>query len=142
MNNINRLKELTITLNKVEDNLKNEKIILEFILENTTDGYWDWNMVTNYKYLSPKLKAQLGYTDKSMDNSPDSWRKHCNPEDLKKITVKMSKHIAGNIEDFSHKLRFTHRKGHEILILCRGKIVDYDDDGSPTRMIGTHVIID
>jgi len=38
---IDKIKKLTETLNRVEDNLHEEKEVLEFILEHTTDGYWD-----------------------------------------------------------------------------------------------------
>ena len=57
---IKKIKHLTESLTRVENNLKEEKEILEFILEHTTDGYWDWDLTTNYQYLSPKLKSQLG----------------------------------------------------------------------------------
>ena len=140
--NLKAIQDLTHTLNRVEDNLTQEKEILEFIIENTTDGYWDWDMVTNYEYLSPRLKKQLGYTDKSMENSPEAWQVLCHEADLKKAIAKVQKHIASETEDFSQKLRFTHKKGHEVKVLCRGKIVDRDEDNNPLRMIGTHVIID
>jgi PAS domain-containing protein len=139
MKNLAKIKELTDTLTRVEENLSKEKIILEFILENTTDGYWDWNMVTNYEYLSPKLKAQLGYEDHEMENKPEAWMEMC--LDLEKANVAIQAHIKGDTPDFRSVVRYTHKKGHVVSILCRGKIVEFDEDGKPTRMIGTHVII-
>jgi len=54
MVNLKKIQELTKTLERVEGNLKEEIDILDFLLEHFTDGYWDWNVITNVEYLSPK----------------------------------------------------------------------------------------
>jgi len=118
-----------------------DKSILNFVLENTTDGYWDWNLITNEEYLSPRFKSQLGYQDDEMENSPEAWQAICNPDDVKKSYEAIMKYLSGEVEDFSEILRFTHKKGHEISILCKGKIVERTEDGKPSRIIGTHAII-
>ena len=71
VNNLDRIIALTDTLIKVEENAQKERKILEFIIEHTTDGYWDWNIMTGYEYMSPKFKAQLGYKPNEMKNSPE-----------------------------------------------------------------------
>lgn len=139
--NLKKIKELTNTLERVEDNLTEEKTILEFMLEHTTDGYWDWNIVSGYEYLSPKFKKQLGYEPDEMENRPESWQKICNQEDLVRTYATVEKHFKGEIDEFKEVLRFTHKQGHEVTILCRGKVVKRGDNGEPLRMIGTHTII-
>lgn len=141
MGDLKKIEELTNTLIRVEDNLKEEKEILEFIIDHTTDGYWDWNMKTNYEYLSPKFKSQLGYKVDELEPKPESWQKICNKEDLAAAGELINKYMSGELDEFRCNLRFTHKQGHEIKILCVGKIVKFDEDGSPNRMIGTHRII-
>ena len=141
MNNLKKLSELTHTLQRVESNLHEEKTVLEFILEQTTDGYFDWNIVTGYEYLSPKFKFQLGYLPEEMDNTPEAWQAICNKEDLDKAFITITSHLQGETESFTETLRFTHKQGHEITILCKGKVVSRDENGTPLRMIGTHTII-
>jgi PAS domain S-box-containing protein len=138
---IDKIKLLTDSLTRVEENLKEEMAILEFILEKSTDGYWDWNIVTNYEYLSPKFKAQLGYTPDEMENSPRSWQSICNPDDLEKAIEHINSHLKGETSDFSETLRFTHKAGHIVTILCSGVVVSRDKDGNPLRMVGTHRLI-
>lgn len=140
-NNLSKIKELTNILEKVENNLTEEKSILEFMLEHTTDGYWDWDIVTGYEYLSPKFKNQLGYEVDEMDNKPESWQKLCNQEDLGRAFQVVESHLKGETEEFKEILRFTHKQGHEVTILCRGKVVKRGENGEPLRMIGTHTII-
>ena len=142
MSNLKKIQDLTETLNHVELNLKEENSLLEFLLEHSLDGYWDWDIVTNYEYLSPKFKQQLGYGVSEMENKPDAWMSMCNPEDLGEAQKVIGKVLSGSDnEEFSLNLRFTHKKGHEVQILCRGKLIKRSDDGAPLRMIGTHRII-
>jgi PAS domain S-box-containing protein len=138
---LKRIRELTNDLAKVESNLKSEYEILEFVLESSTDGYWDWNMITNYEYLSPKFKAQLGYKPEEMENNPEAWQKICNKEDLAIAYNKIVDYSDNKTKEFNQVLRLTHKKGHIVNVLCSGKIVERDADGKPLRMIGTHKII-
>jgi PAS domain S-box-containing protein len=141
-NNLGRLQELTSTLERVESNLVEEKSILEFILESTTDGYWDWDIPKGYEYLSPKFKKQLGYEPDEMEDKPEAWQSICNTEDLTRSYEVMQSHFNGDTEEFREMLRFTHKEGYEIKILCRGKVIKRGVNGEPLRMIGTHTIIE
>lgn len=149
MSNLDKIIALTDTLIKVEENAQKERKILEFIIENTTDGYWDWNIVTGYEYMSPKFKAQLGYEPSEIKNSQDAWMALCDEEDLERAKVCIGKYLSREIDEneidtegFSQILKFTHKKGHIVKILCRGIIVERNEKGAPIRMVGTHVIID
>lgn len=143
MKNLKRITELTDTLIKVEQNLRKERSILEFVIEHTTDGYWDWNITTGYEYLSPKFKLQLGYLPSEMENDQSSWMALCDNEDLERVKVSIGTYLSSesNTEIFSEILKFTHKKGHIVNIKCTGIIVDRDEKGVPTRMIGTHSVI-
>lgn len=137
--NLVKIEKLTYTLSKVEENLKEEMSILEFVLDSITDGYWDWNIKTNYEYFSDKFKYQLGY--KRMKPSPESWQKICNADDLDKAHKGVKDYFSGKTESFSQILRLTHKDGHEVKVLCVGKVVNWSEDGKPLRMIGTHRLI-
>lgn len=138
---LNEIKTLTDTLIRVEENLKEEMAILEFILDQSTDGYWDWNIETDYEYLSPKFKAQLGYKPDEMKNSPSAWQEICNKSDLAKAGPLIESHLKGETDEFQAELRFTHKDGSEIKVLCSGKVVSRKKDGTPLRMVGTHKLI-
>lgn len=139
---LDKIIELTNTLSRVELNLKEEMAILEFVLESLTDGYWDWDIVTNYEYFSPKFKEQLGYvTSLEFPNSPDSWKNICNDDDLSIAYKKVEAHFKGETEEFTQELRLTHKDGHEVKVLCRGRVVKRDVDGAPLRMVGTHQLV-
>lgn len=141
MKHLEELTKLTESLAKIEEDLREENEILEFILENTTDGYWDWDIQKNTEYLSSKFKAQLGFEKEEMENTPEAWMVLCNKEDLERVGLEIEKILKGDKDEFSETLLFTHKLGHSIKILCRGKLVTRLADGTPIRMIGTHTII-
>jgi PAS domain S-box-containing protein len=136
---LDKIIELTYTLSRVEENLKEEMSILSYVLDSITDGYWDWNIQTDYEFFSERFKSQLGY--KRMTPSPTSWQNICHPDDLEVAKKALSEHFSGKASEFSQILRFTHKKGHEVVIKCSGKVVSYDDSGNPLRMVGTHILI-
>jgi len=137
--NLKKIEKLTSTLSRVEENLKEEMAILEFVLDSIADGYWDWNIETNYEYFSDKFKSQLGY--KRMKPTPESWMNICNKEDLENANAKLDAHFKGESDEFVQELRLRHKDGHEVKVICKGKVVSFNEDGKPLRMIGTHQLI-
>ena len=118
------------------------------VLELSTDGFWDWHVGSgkdggeDYEYLRPKLKKQLGYEDEELENKPSSWQKICDPEDMGKMFKKVQKHFESKGEHpFSCVTNYTHKNGSIVKIRCSGTVVDFNEDGEPVRMVGTHQLI-
>lgn len=141
MSDLEKLEELTNTLMKVEDNLKYENSILEKIINLSSDGYWDWNLKTNYKYLSPKLAESLGYSKKELENDPDYFQRVCHPNYIKESQDRLKKLANGEIEYLEYKCVLLHKNGNKINVLCRGIIAEKDKNGNVLRIVGTHTII-
>ena len=76
-----------------------------------------------------------------MENKPESWQSICDKLDLEKTEKRIEDHLDGITEDFKSVMNFTHKDGHTVKILCRGKVVKRDENDQPLRMIGTHTII-
>jgi PAS domain S-box-containing protein len=116
--------------------------LYEELLEVSLAGFWDWNMATNYEYLSPRFKAMFGYEDHEMENHPSSWQKLIYPEDAEQVFAEFDKHVKSKGEyPFSVQARYHHRNGETIHILCSGRVTVWGEDGSPLRAVGTHVDI-
>ena len=52
--------------------------------EGANDGLWDWDLIQNRIYYSPRWKAMLGYADYEIGNSPSEWMGRVYPEDVEK----------------------------------------------------------
>ena len=116
--------------------------IFNYIIEETMAGYWDWNIKKGEQYLSPTFKKIFGYKDHEMANSPEAWQKIMHPDDLKLTFTKLKEHInSKGIIPFDTEVRYYHKNGSIVWVYCRGKIIEWDKDGSPIRMLGSHIDI-
>lgn len=112
---------------------------LELMESLATDGMWDWNLVTNYEYLSPRWKANFGYEDHELPNSPESWQKIIFDEDLKSAVELFYEHVENGIK-YEIPVRYHHKDGSTVWVICRGQAL-FDDNGKAYRMVGTHTNI-
>lgn len=117
-------------------------LISETALESSLAGFWDWNMVTNEEYLSPRFKEMFGYADHEMENTPEAWQKIAFQEDLPGMFEKFQKHVESKGKtSFNSVVRYRHKNGKTIWVRCNGKVVSWSDEGAPLRAIGCHVDI-
>ncbi|MFN4149366.1 MAG: PAS domain S-box protein, partial [Candidatus Sericytochromatia bacterium] len=112
------------------------------ILELTLAGYWDWNIRDNTQYFSPKFSSMFGYKENELPNSTLAWRQIIFPEDLSKAFESFQNHLKNNSHgDYITEARYKHKDGSEVWVICSGKVIEWDENGNPIRMIGSHTDI-
>jgi PAS domain S-box-containing protein len=112
-----------------------ERIKLAF--DGSRDGLWDWDLMDNSVYFSPRWKEMLGYTDDELENNFDTWQLRVHPDDLDNVLNDIELSIQDKEKVYENKHRLRHKDGHWVWIYDRGK-VQRDIDGKAIRMIGTH----
>ena len=119
------------------ENMKKLNERMELALLGNNDGIWDWNLITNEVYYSPRWKEMLGYEDDELLNEFSTWEERVHPEDIDMVLKAVHENIDGKSEyvDVYHRLK--HKNTHWVWIHDRSKTV-YDDKGLAIRMIGTH----
>lgn len=117
----------------------NQSSDLVQLTDLTSDGVWEWFPPLNFEYMSQRYWNILGYDQKEMQEKPNAWMDLINPEDLKRVLKMNDDHVAtkGGVP-YHATVRYTHKNGSEVFVLCRGSIVDWLPDGTPWRMLGTH----
>ncbi|WP_017302932.1 PAS domain-containing protein [Spirulina subsalsa] len=116
--------------------------LLENILEVVLAGYWDWDIPNNQEYLSPRFKWMLGYEDHELANSPESWQQLIWSEDLPKVFQNFEAHVQSQGKvPFYNEVRYHHKNGSIIWVLCSGQVIEWDEENNPLRMIGCHIDI-
>ena len=125
-----------------QEQLRDKNRAFEQLIEGTMAGYWDWMIQDNTEYLSPSFKAMFGYEDHEMENSPEAWQKIIHPEDLPDVFEVFEKHVTskGKIP-YDNQVRYFHKDGSIVWVYCRGKVIEWDENGSPLRMVGCHTDI-
>ena len=108
----------------------------------TSDGVWEWFPELDFEYMSMRFWEILGYHQKDQEESPQAWKNYIHPDDAKAAVETFTKHKDSKGEYPYHiRVRYTHREGHEVFVLCRGSVVDWLPDGRPWRLLGTHTDI-
>lgn len=122
--------------------IQQELTLLEQILETVLAGYWDWDIVTNEQYLSPAFKQMFGYADSELANSSETWQELILAEDLPIIIESFTRHVEskGKIPH-QNEVRYRHKNGSIVWVLCSGQVIEWDACGNPLRMIGCHIDI-
>lgn len=126
---------------EMEEALKLSEERWQFALEGSGDGVWDWNIVTNSAYFSHQWKSMLGYSDEEIKNELVEWESRVYPEDLPRCVEDIQAHFNKLTPVYMNEHRMLCKDGTYKWILDRGKVVEWDADNKPVRMIGTHTDI-
>ncbi len=112
---------------------------MQLVGNHGTDGFWDWNMLTDEEYLSPSFKALFGYEDDEIPNHLTGWQRIIFPEDLERANQAFVEHTTEG-KPYDLQVRYRHKNGSTVWVICRGVAIK-DDSGKFVRMVGTHVDI-
>lgn len=122
--------------------LRLELTLLESILDIILAGYWNWDIPNHYEYLSPGFKQMFGYADHELPNSPDSWQALIFQKDLVEVMACFDRHIQSHGKvPFYNEVRYRHKNGSTVWVVCSGQVIAWDTAGNPLQMIGCHIDI-
>lgn len=127
---------------ELEQELKTNEARLKAALDGSGDGIWDYNVVTGEVFFSERWKNMLGYKDTEISNKIEEWTDRVHPDDLQRCLHELDNHISGKSKIYSTEHRLRCKNGLYKWILDRGKIAEWDKNGKPFKVIGTHTDID
>ena len=134
------MQALTTEKEEVESHLRSEQERYELAIAGTNDGLWDWDIVTNDVYYSPRFKSMIGYEDDELPNTFATWRDNIHPDDLESVMNSLNAYLEGKIPKHEIEFRMRHKDGSYRWILGRGRALR-DENGRPYRMAGSHTDI-
>ena len=98
------------------------------------DGIWDWDLVADTLYLSPRFSAILAPPEGELP--PAAWFELVHPSDSERLSAAISEHLEGRSPQLRAEHRMRHADGGWRWVLTRG-LVTRGSDGRPTRMAGS-----
>lgn len=121
--------------------LKESDKIWQFALIGSGDGVWDWDIKSGNIFLSKRWKEMFGF-----EHPGDFARLDCilniiHESDLKALNEKLARCLNGEEEAFVNEHRMRCADGKYRWTLSRGRIVSHDENGRPSRFIGTNADI-
>ncbi len=102
----------------------------------SNDGLWDWDVLNNQVYYSPRWKSMLGYQEHEIDSSVDEWLKRIHQDDRQVFQEALFGATGENEANFHCEIRMVHRDGAYRWMICRGVNVR-DANGTVYRMAGS-----
>ncbi len=123
---------------QTEETLRISEERLKLALYALDDGLWDWDIVKDEVYFSPRWVAMLGYHPDELKCHIDVWDKLAHPDDVPQVLQALHNHLEGRTPVYVVERRLCTKSGDWIWILDQGKVVSRDANGNPTRMTGAH----
>jgi PAS domain S-box-containing protein len=115
---------------------------LNAIIQAVDAGVWEWDIKQDTTQYNLRFKQMLGYEDHELPNRSDTWKTLIAPKDLPGVEENLRKHLLSRGRlPFSQVVRYRHKNGSIVHVLCSGKVIEWNDRGEPQRMVGSHVDI-
>ena len=134
---ISVLSDLT-ELMRAEQKAREAEYRWSFALESAQQGVWDANLMTGEMFYSPMWRVLRGLEDlPDEDLNEQSWLKRLHPDDVEAAQDYVRRQSEGEVFENGFTYRERHGDGHWLWIHGRGRAVEWDDNGKPTRIIGT-----
>jgi PAS domain S-box-containing protein len=127
---------------RVQERLAQHDKLMREWLNVCTDGVWDWDLETNWQYMSPRFWELFGYPPDEKRHDPEEITEMVHPEDKKKAMAEFDRHVRSKGEQpYRVEVRYLHKDGSTVYVIRRGQVIEWGDDGSPKRMVGTQTDI-
>jgi len=110
-------------------------------LESTGDGVWDWYIQEKREYYSERYKQMYGYSSGKVWQPSDGYADIVHPDDLANLQRDQQAYFNRETPTYSNEHRVRCADGTWKWVLTRGMVINWDANGKPVRMIGTHTDI-
>ena len=123
---------------RAEAALRESEQRLQFVLQGSRLGFWDWNLETNEVKRNDRWAEILGFQLTDIDFSVKQWVDFVHPDDREVAWKMIEDHVAGRTPTYHHEYRMLTKDGQYKWILDQAQVVARDASRKATRMSGTH----
>jgi diguanylate cyclase (GGDEF)-like protein/PAS domain S-box-containing protein len=129
-----------LSLKHAEDALRESEERYALAARGANDGLWDWDLLKNKAYFSPRWKSMLGWEENDIGDDPDEWFRRVHPDDIDRVRADIDAHLEGLIPHYEDEYRMLHKDGSYLWMLGRGLAVRNTED-KPYRFAGSQTDI-
>ncbi len=109
---------------------------LNYALEGTQQGLWDWDLESGSVYRSPRWSGMLGYPPEAVGPTIKAGLDLIHPEDRLQMEAALNAHLEGRLPGVQAEYRLRTQSGDWLWVFDAGKVVAWRGDGRPARMAG------
>ena len=127
---------------QAEADLHESQLRLELSVKNANMGLWDFYVQTGKTVFNDPWAEIVGYTLAELEPvSIQTWTDLCHPDDLQMSNALLQRHFRRETDFYECETRMKHKNGTWIWVIDQGKVVEWDANNNPVRMVGTHLDI-
>ncbi|MCK4987795.1 MAG: PAS domain-containing protein [Desulfobacterales bacterium] len=104
-------------------------------LAGSTDGLWDWDLLSDTVFYSDRFREILGYSYEEFPGTIDSFRSRLHPEDSEAIWAAIERHLQERVP-YKVEYRLRTKSGEYLWFLARGQAI-WNTAGKAIRMSGS-----
>jgi len=112
----------------------------DLAMRGANDGIWDWDLLANQVYYSPRWKQIVGCEVNEISDQIVEFNDRLHPDERKTVWEITTAYLQKKREYYEVTHRLKHKNGHYLWILTRGLAI-WNEAGQPIRMVGTIVDI-
>jgi PAS domain S-box-containing protein len=128
----------TTARREVEEAIRRERRRLQYVIEGTHAGTWEWHVDTGDVVVNDYGAQMLGYTPLDFRLlSKDRWWALVHPDDAEGARGMLQAHLEGGCPYVDQEYRVRHHDGHWVWVQQRGKVVEQGDGALPRLVAGT-----
>lgn len=134
-----QFKDITET-KRLMDEIRRSSEQYKLTFEAINDGLWDWDIKTGNIFFNRRIFTMLGYIKEVFPQNITTWQNLIHPDDRQGMMRTILDKIR---QDMSFVLEYRMRKkdGSWLWVEGRGQTIEWDSNGDPSRVIGTHTDI-
>lgn len=126
---------------KVEEALHESEERLRLSLHAANQGLYDLNVQTGKIIVNAEYAEMLGYEFETFVETNSAWIERLHPDDVEITSKAYADYISGLKPEYRIECRQRTKDGNWKWILSLGRVVEWDAQGNPLRMLGTHTDI-
>ena len=127
---------LELERQQAEEQIGEMRKRLEYVMSATGEGIWDYNILSGSVHHNATWCDLLGLDNTYLVHNLDVFRRIIHEDDRDSVINNITAAIKGGSKYTSiHRMK---RFNDEILwVMDRGRVVEWDQHGTPTRMVGS-----
>ena len=126
---------------QAEQAIRESEERLRLSMQAANQGLYDLNVQSGATIVNHEYAQLLGYDPETFVETNAAWIERLHPDDHDVTAKVYADYINGLIPGYRVEFRQKTKDGNWKWILSLGKVVEYDAEGKPLRMLGTHTDI-
>ncbi len=125
-------------LKRVQKRLEESERRLNYVLDATREGIWDWDIPTGIVTHNHRWCVIAGLDDNYLSHPLETFVGLLHPDDSADVKERLQSCLAGTAP-YRSEHRICLENGSVVWVLDRGDVVERNDEGVPLRMVGSFV---